>query len=106
MAQDAVKVARGHYTVKADNDHVRVVECVLKPGEKDATHTHPAGWYYVTMPGKMRVTHADGKVEMWEPKMGESAWVNAEGPHTSENVGETTMAFVLVRERVASEGED
>ena len=41
-------------------------------------HTHPAGWYYVTMGGKMKVTHADGKSEMWEPPTGESAWMEAE----------------------------
>lgn len=102
MAQDAVKVAANHYKVKVDNEYVRVVENTLAPGEKDPTHTHPAGWYYVTLPGKMKVTWPDGKVTMWEPKAGESGWMEAEGPHSSENIGTTPMAFVLVEVKSAA----
>jgi mannose-6-phosphate isomerase-like protein (cupin superfamily) len=105
-AQDAVKVAPDHYKVKVDNEHVRVIENILKPGEKDATHTHPAGWYYVTQPGKMKVVHADGKTEIWEAKPGEAGWMNAEGPHTSENVGETTLAYILVEVKSAQKSGD
>jgi quercetin dioxygenase-like cupin family protein len=95
-AQDAVKAAPGHYKVLVENARVRVIENTLKPGEKDAMHTHPSGWYYVTKPGTMKVVHDDGKSESWEAKAGEQGWLNAEGPHTSENVGTTTMGFVLV----------
>jgi quercetin dioxygenase-like cupin family protein len=96
LAQDAVKVASNHYKVLVDNAHVRVIENTLKPGEKDEMHTHPSGWYYVTQPGLMKVVHADGKTENWDAKAGEQGWLNAEGPHTSENIGTTTMGFVLV----------
>jgi oxalate decarboxylase/phosphoglucose isomerase-like protein (cupin superfamily) len=95
-AQDAVKVAPGHYKVLVENAQVRVIENTLKPGEKDVMHTHPSGWYYVTKPGTMKVVHDDGKSENWEAKAGEQGWMNAEGAHTSENVGTTTMGFVLV----------
>jgi mannose-6-phosphate isomerase-like protein (cupin superfamily) len=95
-AQDAVKVAPDHYKILKENQYVRVIENTLAPGEKDAMHTHPSGWYYVTKPGSMKVVHADGKSEIWEAKEGEAGWLNAEGPHTSENVGKTTMGFILV----------
>jgi len=95
-AQDAVKVAPEHYQVLVENAHVRVIENSLKPGEKDGMHTHPSGWYYVTQPGTMKVVHQDGTSEIWHAKAGEQGWLNAEGPHTSENVGTTTMGFVLV----------
>lgn len=101
LAQDAVKVAADHYKVLTDNAHVRVIENTLKPGEKDAMHTHPSGWYYVTKPGLMKIVHADGKSENWEAKAGEQGWLDAEGPHTSENIGKTTMAFVLVEVKAA-----
>ena len=101
VAQDAVVVAKSHYRVLVDNAHVRVVENTLSPGEKDALHTHPAGWFYVTKPGTMRVVHEDGKTEMWEAKAGAKGWMEAEGPHTSENVGKTTMGFVLVEVKSA-----
>lgn len=101
-AQDALKAAPDHYKVRVENAHVRVIENVLAPGQKDGTHTHPAGWYYVTRPGKMRVVHADGKVEIWEAKEGEAGWMEAEGPHTSENIGTTTMGFILVEVKSAA----
>lgn len=101
-AQDAAVVAKDHYRVLVDNAHVRVVENVLKPGEKDPMHTHPAGWYYVTKPGTMKVVHADGKTDTWNAKAGEQGWMEAEGPHTSENVGATTMGFVLVEVKSAT----
>src|ERR1039458_5693850 len=67
-AQDVAVVAKNHYTVLLDNAYVRVIENTLKPGEKDPMHTHPAGWFYVTQPGTMKVVHGGGRVEMWEAK--------------------------------------
>ncbi|HYX19889.1 MAG TPA: hypothetical protein VFA98_03495 [Thermoanaerobaculia bacterium] len=101
-AQDVMAVASDHYRVLVDNADARVVENTLAPGEKDPTHTHPAGWYYVTKPGKMKVVHAGGKSEIWEAKAGEQGWMAAEGPHTSENVGPTTLAYVLVEVKSAA----
>lgn len=102
MAQDVMVAAPNHYAVRVENSDVRVIENTLAPGEKDALHTHPAGWYYVTQAGRMKVVHADGKSEIWEPKAGESGWMEAEGPHTSENVGSTTMRFILVEVKSAA----
>jgi oxalate decarboxylase/phosphoglucose isomerase-like protein (cupin superfamily) len=89
-------VAPEHYKVRVDNAHVRVVENVLRPGEKDGMHTHAAGWYYVTQPGTMKVTHPDGTSSMWDAKAGEAGWMEAEALHTSENVGNAPMGFILV----------
>ena len=50
----------------------------------------------MTQPGTMKVVHQDGKVEMWEAKAGEAGWMEAEAPHTSENVGAHEMGFILV----------
>ncbi|HZV59400.1 MAG TPA: hypothetical protein VFF42_03615 [Candidatus Eremiobacteraceae bacterium] len=100
-AQDAVKVSPDHYKIKLENEHVRVIENILAPGEKDPVHTHPSGWYYATKPGTMKIVHADGKTEIWEAKEGEAGWLKAEGPHTSENIGKTTMGFILVEVKSA-----
>ena len=97
-----IKVVADHYKVRVENDHVRVVENILGPGEKDPMHTHPAGWYYVTKPGTMKIVRADGKVETWEAKAGEAGWMEAEGPHTSENVGKEPMGFILVEVKSAA----
>ena len=101
-AQDIVKISPAHCKVKLDNAHVRVVECVLLPGEKDAQHTHPAGYYYVTQAGKMKVVYASGKTEMWEPQVGEASWIDGDPPHTSENVGKTPLAYTLVEVKSAA----
>lgn len=101
-AQDVMKAAPNHYKVLVDNEHVRVVQNTLAPGDKDTLHTHPAGWYYVTAAGKMKVTTAGGKVSYWEPKQGDSGWMEAEAAHTSENVGSTTMSFILVEVKSAA----
>ncbi len=95
-AQDIAKVAPKNVKVLKENSQVRVIEDTVAPGEKEATHTHPAGWYYVTKPGTLKSVFADGKVDMWEAKAGESGWIDGEGPHTSENVGKTPVAYVLV----------
>lgn len=101
-AQDAVKVAPEHYKVLVDNAQIRVVQNTLKPGEKDGVHTHPAGWFYVTQGGKMKVVTAAGKTDLWSPKTGDSGWMEAEGAHTSENVGSAPMSFILVEVKSAA----
>lgn len=101
--QDVMKVAANHYKVLKEDASVRVVENTLGPGEKDPMHTHPAGWFYVTKPGKMKVVHADGKSEVWDAKAGEQGWMDAEGPHTSENIGTAPMGFVLVEVKAAKQ---
>ncbi len=101
-AQDVMAVAKDHYKVLVENEHVRVVENTLKPGEKDPLHTHPAGWYIVTEPGRMKVVMADGKTEIWAPKRHASGWMNAEAAHTSENVGTAPMTYILVEVKSAA----
>lgn len=99
---DVMTVAPEHYTVLVDNADVRVVKNTLAPGDKDDFHTHAAGWYYVDQGGSMKVVQADGTESMWEPATGESGWLNAEGMHTSENVGKAPMSFILVEVKSAA----
>ena len=101
-AQDVVAVAPTHTRVLVENAQVRVIESTLPPGAKDPFHTHPAGWYYVTRPGTMKVVYADGRKEMWAPKAGESGWLPGEAAHTSENVGREPITFVLVEVKAAA----
>jgi quercetin dioxygenase-like cupin family protein len=100
--QDAVTVAPKNFKVLQENEEVRVVQDTLAPGETEAKHTHPAGWYYVTMPGTMKVMYADGRTTTWIAKAGEQAWMDAEPAHTSENIGKTTIQYVLVEVKSAA----
>lgn len=99
-AKGAAVVDKQHCKVLVDNAYVRVLEFTLAPGGKDPVHTHAAG-VYVTGTGRMRVTPSGAEASLWEPKPNETAWMETEGPHGSENVGATPMSFVLVEVKAA-----
>ena len=101
VTQKIVKVAPEHSKVLMENEDVRVVETTLVPGQKDPMHTHPSGWYYVVKLGKMKITFPDGKTAMWESEAGEGAWLKTKSPHEDENVGNTTIVWVLVEVKSA-----
>lgn len=96
LAQDVVAANPAACKVKLDNDKVRVVEVTLKPGEKQPTHTHPANFAYVLTDGSLRVSYAGGPTETATARKGDVIWSDPEGPHTSENVGKSTLRYVLV----------
>jgi len=96
LAQDVLKVSPATNKVLVENQYVRVLESTFRPGAKELVHTHPAGWYYVTRAGTLKVTYASGRVEMWTPKVGEQAWMDGEEAHSAENVGKTTLQYILV----------
>jgi hypothetical protein len=102
-AQDVVKVAGEHNKILLENQDVRVIENTLAPGEKDALHTHAHGWYYVKKPGTMKIVMADGTVRMWNAEEGEGGWLKTLDAHTSENVGQTTLVYVLVEVKSAGQ---
>ena len=95
FAQDAVEVAPEHYTVLLENDKVRVLEVKIKPGEKEAMHTHPATVHIEMVPTKVKIGYPDGKSVELEGKKGEAIWV---GPvkHTIENVGDTEIHAYII----------
>ena len=94
-AQDMVKVAPKNCQVLLDNDRVRVIRVVLKPGEKLPMHSHPANALYSMTAGKTKYTLADGKTEERELKSGQTTW-SEPGSHSTENIGTTeTRALVI-----------
>jgi quercetin dioxygenase-like cupin family protein len=86
--QDPVKTSPNYYKVLLENDQVRVLEWRLKPGEKEAMHSHPPGVVYELSPSKLRITSPDGKTEEISGAAGETFW---RGPttHAIENIGDT-----------------
>jgi Uncharacterized conserved protein, contains double-stranded beta-helix domain len=94
-AQDPVKVNPKSITVKIDNDRVRVFEAFLKPGEKEAAHTHPAYVVYIIEGGKVRNHASDGTATERELRTGEVHYRDPQ-THWTENIGNTTVRLVLV----------
>jgi quercetin dioxygenase-like cupin family protein len=95
LAQDMVKVAPKNCTVVLDNDRVRVIRVVLKPGEKLPMHSHPANIVYTETSGKAKYTFPGGKTEEREVKTGQATWSEA-GSHSTENTGATESHAVVV----------
>ena len=86
--QDPVRVSPHLYSVRLDNDRVRVLEYRLKPGGKETMHAHPPGIVYVLNAANVRSTLADGKIAEISSKPGEVSWREATS-HSLENIGQT-----------------
>jgi len=94
LAQDAAEVAPDSYKVLLDNDRVRVLEYQIKPGKKDAMHSHPAYIVYSITPGKFMFTLPDGKTMKRESKAGGVIFLEAE-THSTENIGAEAKGLII-----------
>src|SRR5882762_10318025 len=72
--QDPVKVSPQFYVVRFENDRVRVLEYRLKPGEKEATHSHPPGVVCVLSDATIRSVHPDGTSSETSARGGDVFW--------------------------------
>jgi quercetin dioxygenase-like cupin family protein len=81
--------------VTLENTHVRVIEGVLQPGDKEQMHSHPAFVTYVVSGSTIRNHFADGKVVEAELKTGDTLWRDPQ-THWIENIGPSTLHFIVV----------
>jgi len=93
---DPIAVSPDKYTVLLENEHVRVVEYLVQPGEKDTWHTHPPKVSYVVSGGSLRITLEGGDSFVIEEVSGSAAWMGALGRHFGENIGTTPVRIALV----------
>ena len=93
--QDPAVVQSKTVKVKFENERVRVLEAELPPGVKEQVHSHPAYVIYVLAGGKVRNYAADGKITEAELKTGDVLY-REPLTHAAENIGTTTMHFILV----------
>jgi quercetin dioxygenase-like cupin family protein len=94
-SQDPVKLSPQYYKVLLENDQVRVLEYRLKPGEKEPTHSHPAGVVYFFGDSILRSTSADGQAAEISGKAGDINWRNPL-THALENIGKTEAHALAV----------
>lgn len=94
-AQDPAVVQSATVKVKFENERVRVLEAQLPAGVKEAVHSHPAYVIYVQEGGKVRNYASDGKTTESELKTGDVLY-REPLTHAAENIGTTTMHFILV----------
>ena len=94
-SMDPVKISPQYYKVLLENDQVRVLEYRLKPGEKEAMHSHPAGVVYTFNDGRMKTTLPNGEVHESDRKAGEVFWRDPT-THAVENPGTTEIHALAV----------
>ncbi|HEY5997859.1 MAG TPA: cytoplasmic protein [bacterium] len=94
-AQDVAAVAPKNVKVLVDNDRVRVLDVLDKPGEMEPMHFHPD---FVTVglgTTRIKVTTPDGKVVEKERKLGDAVY---SGPvtHSIENIGPADFHVIVI----------
>lgn len=94
--RDALDVAPQYYTVRIDNDRVRVLEYHLKPGESEPMHSHAAGVAYIVSGAKVRTILPNGNQEEGELKTGDVHWRPENVAHAVENIGTTEERAIIV----------
>ena len=101
---DAAGVAPDRFKVLLENEHVRVLEYALRPGERDPWHTHPAKVSYVVEGGELRIHLADGTSFLSTEVKGAAEWREALPSHYAENVGRTPVSILLVEVKSGPSG--
>ncbi len=91
------------YQVLFENEHVRVVEYEISPGQRDNWHAHPPKVSYVVTPGRLQITTAEGEsFEVGEDE-GTVRWLGAVGKHYGANVGDQLVRILFVEVKGAAE---
>lgn len=98
---DFVKSSPDKAKILLENEHVRVIQYSLKPGEMDSVHTHPAKSSYVVSGGFLRIYPENDKPFDAEEVTGSAEWSESVGKHHVENIGKTTVTIVLTEVKAA-----
>lgn len=93
--RDPLEVAPGHYTVRLENDRVRVLEGVDQPGESITMHDHPDTLMVALSPFDRRLTLANGRVITTTSRAGDVRWMPAQA-HSGVNTGSTETRALFV----------
>ncbi|MDQ0755142.1 cupin domain-containing protein [Arthrobacter sp. B3I4] len=98
MNQDPVATNPELYRVVFENERVRVLEYLDRPGDKTVTHSHPDS-VMVTLSSFRRRLSADGREVDVELPAGLARWLPAQS-HSGENTGDadTHAIFVELKE--------
>lgn len=93
--QDAVQLSPQFYTVKLENDRVRVLEFRFKPGDKEPLHSHIPYVVYFNSSGTIRTATPGGMPVVTSVKPGDTSYRDALS-HTTENIGTTEVQALIV----------
>lgn len=91
---DPLMAASNVYKLLSENDRVRVLKLVSKPGDVAKMHHHPDHVIYALNGGKAVLT-TGGKTQEMEIKTGSAFFLEAQD-HEMKNVGKTTIDLVVM----------
>lgn len=96
QVRDAVLTSPQFYSVRIDNDRVRVLDYHLKPGEVEPLHSHHSGVAYVIEGATLRNMAADGTVAEGTLNAGDVHWREENVIHAVQNIGQTEMRALII----------
>ena len=108
---DAVTAAGEHHRVVLENDRVRVLETIIRPGEQTALHTHIwAAHLYILSWSEFERSDAVGQVIFRSsdfdlerlPDVGTSLWSEPLPPHSFRNVGTQNFHVITTELKTGS----
>ena len=92
---DPAIVASNVYKTNFENNKVRVLDLLFKPGDKAIPHAHPDHVVYAFTNSKVRITSEDGKASDIELKFGQVIFLEAQS-HSAENIGKTDSHNLVI----------
>jgi len=99
---DAVTAAPEHHKVLLENDQIRVLETLIRPGEETAVHTHVWGGYLYIISWSDFIRYDDQGNVMVDsrqmastPQAGTAVWAAPLPPHSLRNVGQQNIHVIL-----------
>jgi hypothetical protein len=93
--RDAVSVSPQLYSVKLENDRVRVLEYTLPPGQIEPLHSHGSFVVRFLNDARIRATPAGGSPTESSVKRGDVGWREPLA-HSIENIGQTPVEAFIV----------
>ena len=102
MQDDPVATNPGLYRVVMENERVRVLEYLDRPGDRTEPHGHPDSVMYTLSSFQRRLTSGGRQVDV-EMEAGRTGWLSAQ-QHSGQNIGdtETHVIFVELKEKATT----
>jgi len=93
--EDPVSISPQLYTVKLENEQVRILEYRLQPGETEPMHAHPRGVVYYMSDATFVITLPDGSSSEHSVTSGEVEWREFTR-HAGRNSGSTEAVALAI----------
>jgi beta-alanine degradation protein BauB len=92
---DIVKISPDIHRVIFENEQIRMLKVIVKPGDTVPMHTNPENINYILKPGTLRLINPDGSAVDVELTEGQVIPAPV-GSHAVENVGATEVQTICI----------